>query len=63
MKNLYQVLHSFRVGAEQRWVHPKDEIELLPCEAQYAEDRGWIKAIPTKTAAKKRADKSTTEDT
>ena len=62
MKSPYQVLHSFRVGAEQRWVHPKDEIELLPCEAQYPEDRGWIKPISTKKTVVKAADKPKTED-
>jgi hypothetical protein len=45
MTRSYEVLHGFRVGKNQQWRMPKDEVQLLPCEAQYPLSRGWLKPI------------------
>lgn len=43
MKSPYKVRHAFRVGVDQQWHLPGEQVQLLPCEAQYALSRGWLK--------------------
>ena len=42
MRRPYRVLSGFRVGAGQKWLMPKETVQLLPCEAQYPLSRGWL---------------------
>lgn len=42
MKQNYQVRTAFRVGRQQRWFRSGDVVSLLPCEAHYPLQRGWI---------------------
>lgn len=42
MKQKYKVLKAFRVGRDQCWVKPDDTVELLPVQAHYPIQMGWL---------------------
>lgn len=42
-KTNYIVNRAHRVGEPQRWYKPGDKIRLLPCEAQFSLNRGWLR--------------------
>lgn len=49
----YTVLRAFRLGRHQRWIKPSNTpIELLPVEAQYPVQMGWLKLSAEEGAAK-----------
>ncbi len=48
----FTVLRAFRVGRGQHWLKPSDQpVELLPCEAQYPLQMGWLKPFMAKADA------------
>ncbi|MBB1489377.1 hypothetical protein [Oceanospirillum sediminis] len=42
-KTVYIVNRAHRVGEPQRWYKPGDTVRLLPCEAQFSLNRGWLR--------------------